>query len=105
MEPMKPKKRGRPKKNVESEPISEEAKKIYSLTLDTNGEQVTFIGDTAKECLDQITKKNLKTKSKLFFTKGELKAEIYLYPPRMKQLVANKLYRAILDKRINLLLT
>ena len=70
----------------------------------SNGTQ-THRGVDILECLDQIAEKGFKGKSVLKVEKGEHKTEMYLYPMRMRRLVANKLFRMIFAKRLSQMLT
>lgn len=77
----------------------------YSLFVDTGANKLTLAGETLFECLGQIQKQYFKGKTVLRAARGDLKSEIYLYPPRMNRLVANKIYRLLVEKRMESMLT
>ena len=77
----------------------------YHVTVDLGSEKMTFWGDTVKSCLDKIGKRLVKGAGKIYVRKGDLRSQVYLQPGRLRKMMANDLFRAILDKQLNQLLT
>ena len=78
----------------------------YKLTAFVSGKEEKTRGNTLKECFEKlITSDIVKGKCILSVQKGDLKATLQLSPMKVKRLYFNKVYREILSKQLNLLLT
>ena len=78
----------------------------YILTAFISGKEEKTKGKSLAECFDKLITNNVvKGKCVLKVQKGELKADLMLSPTKIKRLYFNKVYRAILEKQLNLRLT
>lgn len=79
--------------------------KEYSVTLDILGQKYKADGDTIIEALDKIIIPTLvKGKGTLTAERDGKTFSIFLMPARIKSLLVNKVYRAILAKRLSVCL-
>lgn len=101
--------RGRPKKviSTESSALKYDAQINrlggYELTAQISGKKEVVRGETLLECFEKmIVSKTVKGKCTLKVQKGDLVADMPLSPMKVKRLYFNKVYRAILEKQLNL---
>jgi len=92
------------KKIIKKEkPIVAESKN-YSISLFSLDKEYKFNTDTIFEAFEQLKPASIKGKSILKVSKGNLKAEIVLYPFQVRRLLVNKFSKMLLEKRLNSML-
>ena len=78
----------------------------YKLTAFVSGKEEKVKGNTLQECFEKLIASDVvKGKCILSVQKGDLKSTLQLSPMKVKRLYFNKVYREILSKQLNLLLT
>ena len=78
----------------------------YTLTAFVSGKEERVKGNTLQECFEKLIASDVvKGKCILSVQKGDLKSTLQLSPMKVKRLYFNKVYREILSKQLNLLLT
>ena len=84
--------------------LEEEAKKPYTVNVLIDNISYTAKGNTMAEALSLIKPKIKRNKATITVLKDELKSEIFLYPILVRRMLVNKMYRNILDSRLNKLM-
>ena len=79
-------------------------KESFKVTLDCRGSVHKFSGTTVIGCLEKLKPEMMKSTSILTVSKGKKSFDTLLTPFRIKRILINKTYRAILEKQINTIL-
>lgn len=71
----------------------------YYVFLESDGEKCATRGDTVLEALNLLAPQVIKSRYLLRVTKGEKTSQMYVYPAKLRKILASEVWRQILDKR------